>query len=322
MLAQPTQFLSCDWGTSSFRLRLVALPGLEVLASYQGGEGIGPTWRAWQAVGGDRLSFYRQVIAGGIQQLACSSGYGVQELPLVLSGMATATIGMMELPYAPLPFPADGSLAQVLHLPAGTAFPHPCLLLSGVRSDTDVMRGEETQLVGALAGDSGDQFCIIPGTHSKHIQVQAGVLTHFATYMTGEFFELLSQHSILAASVEPGNERQEGSQAFVAGLQAGHRSNLLQACFSVRTNQLFGTWHKTENYQYLSGLLVGAELAALHKSLPATVTLVGTAAQAETYRYALSCLFPGQAVRVVDGDQALIKGQAILLERHFRIAGG
>ncbi|OLY92140.1 2-dehydro-3-deoxygalactonokinase [Cnuella takakiae] len=310
-------FLSCDWGTSSFRLRLVALPHLQVAATYNSYEGIAATWRAWQESGGKRILFYQRVVQKGIEALAQTAGRSLAGLPLVLSGMASASIGMMELPYAALPFPLDGSAALVQHQPATEVFPYPAWLLSGVRSVTDVMRGEEVQLLGALGADSGeDQLCIIPGTHSKHIQVQQGVLTNFATFMTGEFFALLSQQSILAASVEKGDSWQAHTAAFADGLHTGSQRNLLQVCFGVRTNQLFGKWGKTENYQYLSGLLLGAELAAL-KELPyQNLSLIGNSVQQELYRFALQTLFPETPIQVFDVDEALVAGQYRVWQQH------
>lgn len=315
-------FLSCDWGTTSFRLRLVALPHLQVVATYNSEEGIAATWRAWQESGGERIPFYQQVVQKGIGALAQTAGHSLAGVPLVLSGMASASIGMMELPYAGLPFPLDGSAAGVQHLPATEAFPYPAWLVSGVRSATDVMRGEEVQLLGAMGADSGeDQLCIIPGTHSKHILVQQGVLTNFATFMTGEFFALLSQQSILAASVEKGDSWKDHTVAFADGLHAGSQSNLLQVCFSVRTNQLFETWSKAENYQYLSGLLLGAELAAL-KNLPNQhLSLIGNNLQQELYRFALQTLFPGNPVQVFDADEALMAGQYRVWQQHAERLG-
>lgn len=298
------------------------MPHLQVIATYSSDEGIAATWRAWQESGKERIPFYQQVLQKGIAALSHTSGGTLAGLPLMLSGMASASIGMMELPYAALPFPLDGSAALVRHLPATEGFPYPTWLVSGVRSATDVMRGEEVQLLGALDAYSGvDQLCIIPGTHSKHIQVQRGVLTSFATFMTGEFFALLSQQSILAASIEKGDSWQGHTTAFADGLHAGSQSNLLQVCFGVRTNQLFGKWSKEENYQFLSGLLLGAELAAM-KDLPDQgISLIANNRQQELYRFALQNLFPGRPIQVFDVDEALVAGQYRIWQQHAEKAG-
>src|SRR5450432_1404958 len=123
--------------------------------------------------------------------------------------MASSTLGMVELPYKELPFLADGSDLRVETIYANGLFHHDVLLISGARTGDDVMRGEETQLVGCALGagyatQAGEQVFIFPGTHSKHVVVREGRVIAFKTYMTGEFFELLSKKSILAGDVEAG----------------------------------------------------------------------------------------------------------------------
>jgi 2-dehydro-3-deoxygalactonokinase len=189
-------------------------------------------------------------------------------------------------------------------IPATPDFPHVLLLVPGIRSDNDVMRGEETQLIGCGA-TSG--LCIFPGTHSKHIVVQDGRAVDFSTFMTGEFFALLSGHSILAASVAEG----VGSgDAFLAGVDAAQGAGLLHSAFAVRTNHLFGRFSKTDNYQYLSGLLIGEELKGLDRQ---PVTLVAVPPLREAYALALQRLGFGE-VEHFDAGSAVVEG-------HRRIFG-
>jgi 2-dehydro-3-deoxygalactonokinase len=111
---------------------------------------------------------------------------------------------MMELPYGSLPFATDGR-GVLTHLePANADLPHDVLLISGIRSADDVMRGEETQLIGCIQGNANaatEGTFIFPGTHSKHIQVKNGEVSGFQTFMTGELFDLLRRHSILKDAV-------------------------------------------------------------------------------------------------------------------------
>lgn len=315
------KFLSCDWGTSSFRLRLVQAPALTTIAAVRADSGIAATWQAWQQTGlqgsGHRRRFYLDQIKPAIQSIEQQAGPLPEHTPLVISGMASSSIGMMELPYGVLPFSADGR-GVVTHLqPANADLPHDVLLISGVRSDNDVMRGEETQLIGCLAANpdaATEGVFIFPGTHSKHIQVKEGRAVNFQTYMTGELFELLRRHSILkdAVAVPEGASPSVPGDAFREGVSAGARQPLLHAAFGVRTNQLFGRFGKTENLDYLSGLLIGAELQSLLSAAAGHIYLCGGAHLEKRYALALdvlglaqhSTVFPAQWI-----EEAVIRGQ-------------
>src|SRR6185312_13329821 len=104
----------------------------------------------------------------------------------------------------------------------------PTLLIPGVRTEEDMMRGEEVQVIGANArGEEGDATIILPGTHSKHVNVERGQAVTLKTFMSGEFFELLARHSILAHSVDDGlASNQPGADAaFIEGVEAGAAGN-------------------------------------------------------------------------------------------------
>ena len=143
-----------------------------------GSDGISAVHGAWQAAGADaaaREPFYLEVLRRQVARLAGETGRTLAGLPLVVSGMATASVGLRELPYKELPFAADGSDLRTALLPASPQLPHPLLFISGARSADDVMRGEETQLVGAVAQRPGsDGLFLFPGTHSKHVRVRDG----------------------------------------------------------------------------------------------------------------------------------------------------
>ena len=264
--------LCCDWGTSSFRLRLVDTFDYRIIAEHQSEEGVALTFRDWQAEGAlNRFEFYAARLRLAIQQLAHRFNTNVSNIPVIVSGMASSSIGMEEIPYAPLPFDLNGSGVSSRIFPNFNGKGSPLVLVSGVKSEDDVMRGEEAQVIGLfdLVGDSlpdmSDSLFVFPGTHSKHMWIKQGNMIGFRTFMTGEVFNILSEHSILKDSIsletnftDPGNK-----EAFTVGVQTSGTSNLLNTLFTVRTNQLFSKFSKQQNAFYLSGLLIGTELRQL-----------------------------------------------------------
>lgn len=319
-----THFLSCDWGTSSFRLKLVELPGLRVVATQKSDEGNAATFEKWQQTKQpeeQRLAFYQAILREHARQLEQQAGRPLAGVPVVVSGMASSTIGMLELAYKPLPFAADGSDLATKLLPATAEFPYPVLLISGVQSDEDVMRGEETQLVGCGFPDTAaPQLFLHPGTHAKHVLVQQGQAVSFKTYMTGEFFSLLSKESILAAAVEPAEDVQlpTHAQAFEQGIRDSQTGNLLHNAFLVRTARLFEKRSKPENFFYLSGLLIGYELQDFPAEFKGAITLAGETALVHSYEAALRLLGITErvdAVTIKGAEEVTLRGQAAVLQR-------
>ena len=304
-------FLSGDWGTTRFRLRLVEASTRVVLAERQSDEGIAAVHADWRRQGADpagRLAFYRRILAGHIRNLEQDSGLPLGGVPVVLSGMASSSLGLAELPYLSVPF-ASNQL-NVSRFAEDSDFPNPLLVISGVRTATDVMRGEETQLAGCLIEDpsANRRLFVLPGTHSKHAVVQGGRVTDFRTFMTGEVFALLTKHSVLAASVQPNADFGTYQAAFLQGVQDGTRQPLLNALFRVRTHQLFGECPPPENHHYLSGLLVGAELAAIRPGDFDAITLLADGIQRQVYEAAFRTLFD-TPLTVRSADEALLRGQ-------------
>lgn len=260
-------FLGCDWGTSTFRLSLAKTGENRTLSTLEDNEGVRPVQLRHMKEGGEsnRTTFMRHLLAKKVNQLESKSGRSLGGLPIVLSGMASSSIGLAELPYADLPFPLDQMSPVSRFFEPDEVLNHPLLLISGVRDQLDVMRGEETQLMG-LAGlhDFGRTVCLLPGTHSKHIYLESCRITQFRTYMTGEVFELLSKQSILADTViEPDVGESGGSSAFLSGVEQGVSENLLHSLFTIRAAALFGKRSPQESYLYLSGLVIGSELRDL-----------------------------------------------------------
>jgi 2-dehydro-3-deoxygalactonokinase len=318
-----TTFLSCDWGTSSFRLRLVEAASGRIIASSFGEEGIAAAFALWKQPDNEkkeRIAFYRSVIATHIKKIEQDNKISTGEIPVIISGMASSSIGMVELPYTALPFLLTGEDLQFKKIERTNEFSHELVILSGARTDADVIRGEETQLIGCAGNETiAQQIFIFTGTHSKHIVTAGGKAVSLSTYMTGEFFELLSAKSILSDSLATGAavEDDEASRAFEQGVKDSRRQNLLHYSFMVRTNQLFRRFSKTANYFYLSGLLIGSELGQLPKKEMDAVTIVGDGKLVSNYRLALKLLDIDTAVTVVDAAAATIRGQLIMYKQVF-----
>ncbi|ALW83708.1 hypothetical protein AUC43_00465 [Hymenobacter sedentarius] len=321
-----TTFLSCDWGTSSFRLRLVEREGLKILAEESSKEGNAATAELWKQAGQppeQRVGFYLAIVQGHLKKLEEAVKTSLDGVPVVISGMASSTIGMEELPYKPLPFATDGSDLSAKIMEPTADFKHATLLISGVKSDDDVMRGEETQLVGCQFENTAEQQLFLhPGTHAKHVLVQHGQAVALKTYMTGEFFSLLSKQAILAASVAEGGQLEEGAnrQWFEKGVQDSQQDNLLHNAFLVRTNDLLMKASKPENFFYLSGLLIGSECHDLLGSLPASITLAGEPVLLAHYGAALRVLGIADKCPVTTKTavEVTLHGQSAVLQ-HSRI---
>jgi 2-dehydro-3-deoxygalactonokinase len=319
-------FLSCDWGTSSFRLRLINTEDLAVTAEEKANTGIAHTFARWQESNNpdseERIGFYRRIIQEHICHLEQRVGHSLAQVPVIISGMASSSIGMQALPYQNLPFPVNGAGLQTKHFPANTTFPHDILLVSGIKSTVDVMRGEETQLIGCInEADSGNcnGLYLFPGTHSKHIQVKDGQVIGFKTYMTGEFFDLLAHKSILNASVASAeNSAMFTGATFRQGVRDAREINILHLSFRVRTNELFEKISKSENYTYLSGLVIGSELKDLLTSDYPKIYLVGGATLKRNYEIALQELGLSERVHTFPAawvDEAVVRGQFKIFKR-------
>lgn len=306
-------FISCDWGTSNFRLRLINTATEKVLAEILSRQGIAATYNSWkEQQNTERFSFYSNYILTQVARLEETFGNSLDDVPLVISGMASSAIGMKDLPYKQMPIALQPQYLRVHVEAATTTFPHKIILVSGVRSSNDVMRGEETKLIGCITNQNQKHLFILPGTHSKHIIIEDGILVDFKTYMTGELFSLLSTKSILSNSVEAHDEHTEKNDSFIKGLLNASASSLLNNIFHVRTNALLNIMNTTDNYAYLSGLLIGEELKHLSIKNDGPVTIVSSGKLLRLYHAAISVLYKEHTLSVIDADEALIKGQAIL----------
>jgi 2-dehydro-3-deoxygalactonokinase len=315
-------FLGCDWGTTSFRLRLIEGGSRRILAEQVEAAGVRHFAGLAPAARADRMAAY---IAERIAQWPEVG----PEVPFVVTGMASSTVGWQELPYAEAPFALDGGNAVVssLALPTCSGRRRPGLLVSGVRTADDIMRGEESVLVGVQTLDAKlieaptPVLCLLAGTHPKHAQIRNGRLESFRTYLTGELFEVLCRDSILAASVR----RLEGDSdpswdEFHAGVLCAKTLGLSAALFQVRTQQVLKQVNPERNLWYLSGILVGDELSGIARNHGDTLLcLIGDAPRVSLYRAALRILAPqrrAENVREIALTAAIVAGQEQLLRQH------
>ena len=312
-------FFSCDWGTSAFRLRLVDAESGKVLFSVKTPYGISAAFNDWKQANQpeeNRIAFYQAYLFDEVKKITASFNDSFDNVPLILSGMASSSIGMMELPYKELPFLCNGS-DLIIHTLRGEDLPYKIIMISGAKSAVDVIRGEETILAGCHVHDKDNQqLFIFPGTHSKHITVQNGAAQSITSYMTGELFELLSKKSVLSASVKKNDPEQNlNNYHFVEGVNKGITLNLMNSIFHVRTNQLFKKLTPLENYHYLSGLLIGHELKDVAENNPGNITLVCSEGLKNEYIQALDTLGLGSRLYYENADHALVNGHLKIMQQ-------
>lgn len=282
-------FVALDWGTSSFRAYLVSQAG-DVLETRAAAAGI--------------LTVQNGAFDAAMEQ---HIGDWDTSLPVIATGMITSRQGWVEVPYATCPAGAAelaGGIVQRRSERGRNLYFVPGLMHRDASGVPDVMRGEEVQVVGASTG--GREFFIAPGTHSKWITVQDGVIQEFRTYMTGEVFALLRQHSILARLM---SGQEHVASAFESGVRKGLNAPaaLLHTLFSARTLPLFGEMPETHVASYLSGLVIGVEVGDATTDLDRNVsfTLLATAQLGALYAQALQ--LAGLKAQVA-ADDIVVKG--------------
>lgn len=298
-------FMAADWGSSHLRLYLCA--GQRVL-DHCDGPGIAATG-----------SGHARVLRAAIEPWRAMHG----PLPLLMAGMVGSRNGWVEVPYVECPADA-ATLRAALHrfraddLDVAIV---PGLACTNPLGAPDVMRGEETQLLGALALQpqlaSGRRVFALPGTHCKWVEVADGRIVRFQTSFIGELYALLRAHSLLAGSSDAPHD----AQAFDFGLQrAGEVEDagggLAHALFEARSRQLRAGMAPAAADAFLSGLLIGSDVhgmrAMLGAAMDAPVALIATSALAERYAQALQRY--GYATQALDGAGCVLAGLRALAE--------
>ncbi len=286
-----------DWGTSRLRARLLDAAG-RVLAEADSDDGI-----ARVAAGGHEAAFEHLVGAW-------------PKVPAIMAGMIGSRQGWREAAYLPCPA-ATGALAEsVVRFDTASGRPVaiiPGIMLKSAARDGDVMRGEETQIVGLIDGEPAfDGVAILPGTHSKWVTIADSTVMDFQTYLTGELFDLLAHQSFLRHSVAADGGELADAPDFALAVRRTTEEALpfLSAIFSVRARALLGSVKPADNLAYLSGLVIGGEIAAAqasgHLSRDTALRIVGSKSLGRAYAKALAVA--GIDAAVLDGDALVLAG--------------
>lgn len=232
-------FLAVDWGTTNRRVYRIGPDGV-----------VEDTQRDDRGV----LAIAPGEFAAETEALRARMG----DLPILCAGMVGSNRGWTEAPYAPCPAGVEDLAALVRWIEPGRTAIVPGAVWHG-EGRSDVMRGEEVQLLGAVLSDMapGDALLCQPGTHCKWAWMEAGRIARFATSMTGEMFALLKGHSLIGAqmggAVTPGPE-------FLRGVTDAAEGNLLTRLFGVRAAFVTGASDGSDAASYVSGLLIGSDV--------------------------------------------------------------
>ena len=256
------KFVAIDWGTSSFRAWLIEQDQVtDYLQTDQGVKNF---------TSGSHGAYLAEVL----------SKWKADYEAIIAIGMIGSSIGLYETDFSPLPIDINEVSNSLVQVPN---FEPPLYIVPGVSKIGDVMRGEESQ---TLASGLENGLVISPGTHSKWVEIKSGKIADFRTYLTGELFEILRNHSTLSKATDS-SAKLSASKDFVAGLNA-QASDLTHDLFAIRANWLQG---KTEDAsrEYLSGLLIGAEIKSAKSWCQASeARIVASDSLAEIYIFALA----------------------------------
>jgi 2-dehydro-3-deoxygalactonokinase len=289
----PDGFIAVDWGTTNRRAYRVD-PAGHCAAEFEDAKGV--------------LS----VAQGQFPAAAAEIRDRLGDLPLLMAGMVGSNRGWVEAPYVPCPAGLDelsGKLAWAGEREAIVPG------LSYVGDDrADVMRGEEVQLLGAIASGEVEPNGLIchPGTHNKWCDLRRGKVHSFQTVMTGELFSLLKEHSILGdllgGDVEP-------NDVFRAGAHKGLYDEALPAdLFGIRAGVLLGQRKREEAAPYASGLLIGTDVRiGLATPVATEITVMGRPELTRLYAAAIEVA--GRTAIEVDGEKSFLAGISEIAKR-------
>lgn len=296
-----------DWGTSAFRAYLVGSSGQLI------DKKSAPLGLQKIPIGGCEASLNSQ-LKDWLE--------AHPSVPLVMAGMVGSKQGWLETPYVSVPVTLDGLAGNFVSVPwhderRVLIVPGIDTLAHNVSQDYDVIRGEETQIFGALSliddQVTGTRRFCLPGTHSKWVCVKGGAVVTFRTHMTGELFELLCENSLLAKSM---SGREFFPESFVSGVNKARTSprataNFANLAFSVRTLALSGKLSEEQLFSYLSGLMIGLELIS-EATEGEHITLIGSKSLCDCYRLAAETL--GIDTQTIDAERATVAGIIALME--------
>jgi 2-dehydro-3-deoxygalactonokinase len=297
-------FIAGDWGTSNLRLFLVDESG----AALEERTGPGAA-----EVGG---AFAAELAALSAEWV---SRHGA--LPTTLCGMVGSNLGWMQT--KALPCPVDiGQIAANLSMPAPTVRIVPGLSCRNRYGASDYMRGEETQIFGALKLKPGEsrlrRLLCLPGTHTKWVVVEAGVVSEFVSAPTGELYRILHDHSVLVRELHPTPLDISAFEQGLAAFNAHPHAQLLHRLFETRGRQLGGELAPAQAAGFLSGLLIASDVAGGLKlgeaaGIDAPIVIIGTASLRTLYGRALAA--HGRKVEELDGALAALAGLHAVQQR-------
>jgi 2-dehydro-3-deoxygalactonokinase len=289
-------FIAADWGTSNRRAYRVDAGGVCV-DEFEDNKGI--------------LSVAKGEFPAAVAEIRSRLG----DLPLLLAGMIGSNRGWIEASYVPCPAGLSDLAERLIW-----AEERRTAIVPGISyltdSHADVMRGEEVQILGAVAAGTVPQDCLIchPGTHNKWINVLGGRIIGFRTVMTGEVFNLLKEHSILSDLI---SGEVAPDAAFSEGVRRGLANDGLTAeLFSVRAKVLLGRARREDASSFVSGLLIGADIRVGQREAPEAELIVMGRPEL-TSLYAAALVEAGSKPLEMDGEQAFLMG-AVELARLIR----
>lgn len=290
------RYLIIDWGTTNFRAFAMSEQH-QLLATQEANLGL--------------LQVEQSRFAETLQSVLEPWLDNYQSLPIYMAGMVGSAKGWHDVPYAQTPV-ANAELVELAYsfdLPWGPK----ATIIPGVSHEyepglMDVMRGEEVQLFGLAKLIEQQEFtAILPGTHSKHASFVKGGIAAYESYLTGEFYSILFNHSILGQGLPTNTEYDEA--AFLKGVKEGQSGALTNIVFFTRTHRLFAHLSEEQLPDYLSGLLIGYELRNLKQK---QVYLVGGSGLCKRYQVAAESL--GIQTTTYSGNDCFLAGMTDLIE--------
>ncbi len=286
-------FLIVDWGTTNFRAFAINNEN-NVQAQIELPMGLK------QVTNGE--------FAKGLEQALEPWIPDYQELPIYMAGMVGSTNGWINVPYVSTPASVKKLSDKTYRftLPWGaTAYIVPGISHKTENDEFDVMRGEEVQIFGLINKVDNNSFsAVLPGTHSKHVIVQDNELMLFDSYMTGELFSVIREHTIIGRDIP---QQHQSHSAFVKGVLSGRNGGATSQIFKARTGKIFTQIKDSEVDDFLSGILIGSELKELDSE---SVYLVGN--ENLCSRYQLACDTTHKASKFYSGDECFIDGMLLI----------
>ena len=275
-------FIGVDWGTTNRRVFLIADGA--VVRTERDDQGVTQV----------------RDFATAVRDIRARFG----DLPMLLAGMVGSTVGWQVAPYVAVPAGVAELAGALSWIDDRTAIVPGCSTVVGGRAD--VMRGEEVQLLGAVAAGlvPPDALLVQPGTHCKWVEMRGGRIAGFTTAMTGELFALLRGHGLLAAQL--GGDVAVGP-AFLDGVAEGRRGDLAASLFGIRAAGMLGQRADADAASYASGLLIGSDVAVRLADAGHDVVYI-LADPVLGALYAAAIAAHGRPTHIIDSPSAFVAG--------------